>query len=179
MRFEAIPAPALGAAKNALADYVAVTLLGRDAPVTRLVASFESVGERGESSVLFSAQRASARSAALINGTAGHAHDYDDVGIAFHPAHPSVAMAPAIFAQAESQGASGREVLTAFVTAYEVWSELASRDAFVLYQTLCAKTGKRQDPCVLDTFMAATDFMRGAAMSRGGKPIIALPSTAA
>ena len=41
-------------------------------------------------------------------------------------------------------------------------SELASRDAFVLYQTLCAKTGKRQDPCVLDTFMAATDFMRGA-----------------
>lgn len=41
--------------------------------------------------------------------------------------------------------------------------ELAHRDAFVLYQTLCAKTGKRQDPCVLDTFMAATDFMRGAA----------------
>jgi Pathogenicity locus len=40
--------------------------------------------------------------------------------------------------------------------------ELAARDAFVLYQALCAKTGKRQDPCVLDTFMAATDFMRGA-----------------
>jgi hypothetical protein len=40
--------------------------------------------------------------------------------------------------------------------------ELATRDAFVLYQTLCAKTGQRQDPCVLDTFMAATDFMRGA-----------------
>jgi hypothetical protein len=40
--------------------------------------------------------------------------------------------------------------------------ELAARDAFVLYQQLCAKTGRRQDPCVLDTFMAATDFMRGA-----------------
>jgi hypothetical protein len=40
--------------------------------------------------------------------------------------------------------------------------ELAARDAFVLYQALCAKSGKRQDPCVLDTFMAATDFMRGA-----------------
>ena len=40
--------------------------------------------------------------------------------------------------------------------------ELASRDAFVLYQQLCAKSGKRQDPCVLDTFMAVTDFMRGA-----------------
>jgi Pathogenicity locus len=40
--------------------------------------------------------------------------------------------------------------------------ELATRDAFVLYQSLCSITGQRQDPCVLDTFMAATDFMRGA-----------------
>ena len=32
----------------------------------------------------------------------------------------------------------------------------------MLYQSLCAATGQRQDPCVLDTFMAATDFMRGA-----------------
>jgi hypothetical protein len=41
--------------------------------------------------------------------------------------------------------------------------ELAHRDPFVLYQALCIHTGKRQDPCVLDTFMAITDFMRGAA----------------
>jgi hypothetical protein len=41
--------------------------------------------------------------------------------------------------------------------------DLSRRDPFVLYQALCAKTGRRQDPCVLDTFMAATDFMRGAA----------------
>lgn len=39
--------------------------------------------------------------------------------------------------------------------------DLIGKDAFVLYQNLCAKTGVRQDPCVLDTFMAATDFMRG------------------
>lgn len=41
-------------------------------------------------------------------------------------------------------------------------AELRGKDPFVLYQTLCAATGQRQDPCVLDTFMAATDFMRGA-----------------
>jgi hypothetical protein len=41
--------------------------------------------------------------------------------------------------------------------------ELATCDPFVLYQALCAQTGRRQDPCVLDTFMAITDFMRGAA----------------
>lgn len=41
--------------------------------------------------------------------------------------------------------------------------DLRIRDAFVLYQQLCVIKGKRQDPCVLDTFMAAVDFMRGAA----------------
>ena len=40
--------------------------------------------------------------------------------------------------------------------------DLRGKDAFALYQTLCAATDQRQDPCVLDTFMAATDFMRGA-----------------
>jgi hypothetical protein len=39
--------------------------------------------------------------------------------------------------------------------------DLRGKDAFVLYHRLCAAKGQRQDPCVLDTFMAATDFMRG------------------
>jgi hypothetical protein len=41
--------------------------------------------------------------------------------------------------------------------------ELRGKDAFVLYQKLCAITNVRHDPCVLDTFMAITDFMNGAA----------------
>lgn len=40
--------------------------------------------------------------------------------------------------------------------------DLVPLDALALYRQLCSTTGKRQDPCVLDTFMAATDFMRGA-----------------
>lgn len=40
--------------------------------------------------------------------------------------------------------------------------ELAQADAFGLYQALCSKSGQRHDPCVLDTFIAAVDFMRGA-----------------
>ena len=39
---------------------------------------------------------------------------------------------------------------------------LRHHDPFTMYQRLCSATGKRQDPCVLDTFMAATDFMQGA-----------------
>lgn len=39
---------------------------------------------------------------------------------------------------------------------------LARADAFQLYRKLCEATGVRQDPCVLDTFLAVTDFARGA-----------------
>jgi len=40
--------------------------------------------------------------------------------------------------------------------------QLRGQDAFALYQRLCSTTGQRHDPCVLDTFMAAVDFMAGA-----------------
>ena len=56
--------------------------------------------------------------------------------------------------------------------------ELAQRDAFALYQALCAHSGKRQDPCVLDTFMAATDFMRGAAPAAVGVVRAAMATSA-
>jgi hypothetical protein len=41
--------------------------------------------------------------------------------------------------------------------------ELRGQDPLALYRRLCEATGQRQDPCVLDTFMAVVDFMRGAA----------------
>lgn len=41
-------------------------------------------------------------------------------------------------------------------------AELAQGDAFALYRRLCEITGVRHDPCVIDVFLAAVDFMRGA-----------------
>ncbi len=41
--------------------------------------------------------------------------------------------------------------------------QLKGHDPLRLYQTLHRKTGVRQDPCVLDTFMSLTDFINGAA----------------
>ena len=41
-------------------------------------------------------------------------------------------------------------------------SDLKNQDPLILYKKLCAKTKARQDPCVLDTFIAAVDFMNGA-----------------
>lgn len=41
-------------------------------------------------------------------------------------------------------------------------ADLATRDAWALYESLCHQTSCYHDPCVLDTFLAATAFMRGA-----------------
>lgn len=41
-------------------------------------------------------------------------------------------------------------------------SDLMHKDAFALYQKRCRQTGVRQDPCVLDTYIAAIDFLNGA-----------------
>ena len=40
--------------------------------------------------------------------------------------------------------------------------DLAGKDAKKLYDKMCRLSGTRQDPCVLDTYMAAIDFMGGA-----------------
>jgi hypothetical protein len=40
--------------------------------------------------------------------------------------------------------------------------QLRGQDAMGLYKKLCRLTNQRHDPCVLDTFMAAVDFMNGA-----------------
>jgi hypothetical protein len=39
--------------------------------------------------------------------------------------------------------------------------QLVGQDALVLYRRLEAATGQRQDPCVLDTFIAVCEFMAG------------------
>jgi hypothetical protein len=39
--------------------------------------------------------------------------------------------------------------------------QLIGRDPLQLYQALQETTGQRHDPCVLDVFMAAVDFMAG------------------
>ncbi len=40
--------------------------------------------------------------------------------------------------------------------------QLAGQDAYALFRALERHSGRRQDPCVLDTFLAVVDFMNGA-----------------
>ena len=57
--------------------------------------------------------------AALWNGTASHALDYDDTVLAL-PGHVTAPLLPGLLALAETRRASGRELLTAFVLGVEV-----------------------------------------------------------
>lgn len=40
-------------------------------------------------------------------------------------------------------------------------SELAGQDPYAMYENLCRLTKCRQDPCVIDVFIAAVRFMDG------------------
>ena len=129
MDFSALPQAAVAMARNGLTDLAAVTILGRDMPIARLLRAMATTAQRGgEARLCFTKEGASAVEAALINGAAGHALDYDDIGIGVHPAHPSVVLGSAVLAEGEALGRSGRDVIAAYVTGYEVWVELGRRD---------------------------------------------------
>src|ERR1700726_2562794 len=112
LTFDALPEEALAAIRTGFTDCVAVMLAGVDEPVARIVR--ESLGTRGaggEASLYLGGEFASAPEAALANAVAGHALDYDDVALA---GHPSVVLVPAILAEAEAIGASGRDAVAAY-----------------------------------------------------------------
>lgn len=123
--FTKIPAEGLATAKRGFIDCVGVMFAGRDEPVVRMVRENLIFGSQPESRLLFTDQKTNSPESALLNATAGHALDYDDVAI---DGHPSVVLVPAILAEGERLGASGEELIAAYVAGYEVWGELASRD---------------------------------------------------
>ena len=64
------------------------------------------------------------RTAALINGTAAHTVEVDDI---YSPGlyHPGVSVIAAALAAAEGEAASGADLLTAIVAGYEVSNRIA------------------------------------------------------
>lgn len=124
-----IPESARVIVSNSVTDCVGCIIQGRNEPVARIVSSMISADERGQARVLFGRARSSVPEAALVNATAGHAHDFDDTGIGSHPAHPSVVIATALLAAGEPLQATGMDILASYVVGYEVWCELARRDS--------------------------------------------------
>jgi 2-methylcitrate dehydratase PrpD len=123
-RFESIPPQALSVAKGAIQDCVGVALAGARQPAGLIPAEWarRSAGT-GAATVWGQNFKTSAHDAALVNGTAAHALDYDDVTWGLI-GHPSVSLVPAVLALGETINASGRDVLHAYVVGFEVMAKL-------------------------------------------------------
>jgi 2-methylcitrate dehydratase PrpD len=119
LAYDDLPALARELARQCVLDYLGVALAGAGDELVRLLLDeLAEVGGAPQASVIGHEGRLPALSAALVNGAAGHALDYDDVNMAM-PGHPSVAILPGLLALAELRRSSGREVITAFVAGYE------------------------------------------------------------
>ncbi|SMX36256.1 MmgE/PrpD family protein [Maliponia aquimaris] len=93
-------------------DWMACGIAGRDEPVARLTrALVEDEGGAAQAQV-FGGGRVPMRAAALVNGAASHALDYDDTHFA-HIGHPSVAVLPAALALGEHLDLPLPEILAA------------------------------------------------------------------
>lgn len=118
-RFDQLPPDVVQLAKHCLLDWVGVAVAGSAEPVTALVrAEVLEEGGRPRATLLGTGERVNLAQAALVNGTASHALDFDDVSEAMG-GHPSVVVFPGLLALAEDAEIDGRSFLTAFVAGYE------------------------------------------------------------
>jgi len=119
IRYEEIPEDAREVARHCLLDFLGCALAGADDPLTGILVREIAATEGGAQAGLIGRfERATLQTAALINGAAGHALDFDDTHTAM--GHPSVPVLPALLALAESRGADGRELLAALVAGIEM-----------------------------------------------------------
>jgi 2-methylcitrate dehydratase PrpD len=117
------PAAARLAAARALLDTIGVTLAGAVEPASRIVQRVVAADGRGPCRVIGTALGVSAGNAALANGTAAHALDFDDMCFV-SLAHPSAPLVAAALAAAEAAAAPGRAVLDAYVVGFELEGRL-------------------------------------------------------
>ncbi len=114
-----IPPTVADAAKRCIIDVVGVSIAGSQfcvADTARKIAAYEYPA--GSCTVIGTTNKLSALGASFCNGVAAHCLDFDDTcydGIV----HGSAAVWPSVLAAGEMAGASGEEVLTAFIAGVE------------------------------------------------------------
>jgi 2-methylcitrate dehydratase PrpD len=131
VRYEDLPPDAIDWAKVGILDTVGVTLAGSSDPSARIVNGVLAAAD-GPSLVFGSGRRVNALDAALINGSASHALDFDDCNNTLG-GHPSAPILPALFAIAEQTGASGREFIAAYVAGFETECKISLGVNFYQY----------------------------------------------
>jgi 2-methylcitrate dehydratase PrpD len=122
-RFEALPGEALRWAKVSILDTIGVAVAGTREPAAKLLTQV-AVHSTGPSTLWGTMLHVSALDAALANGTATHALDFDASSDVFS-GHPSIHLVPALFAVAEERDASGRDFIAAYVAGFEAQLRLA------------------------------------------------------
>lgn len=119
LRYEDLPPEAVYWCRIAVLDTLGVMLAGAVEEAPRIVEEVLGLPVNGGPSLIVgTSRRVGALDAALINGTAAHALDYDNTASAMG-GHVSAVMVPALIAAAEAFGANGRDLLLAHVAGYE------------------------------------------------------------
>jgi 2-methylcitrate dehydratase PrpD len=125
-RLEDCPPAALAAVRRAALDTIGVTLAGANEPAAEVVRRVvRAEGSIPLCTVFGTRLRAAATAAALANGVAGHAHDFDDTNFALL-GHPSVPLLAASLALAEAEMGDGAAVALAYITGFEVAAALGT-----------------------------------------------------
>lgn len=125
--YEQLPTAAIDASKMAILDCLGVTLAGCQEISSKIISQYVRGVGKPEAGVIGGGFKTSVDQAAWVNGTKAHALDYDDYFVPNHlvPYHPTVAILPAVLAIGEKYHLSGKDVLLAYVTGFEVEARIA------------------------------------------------------
>jgi 2-methylcitrate dehydratase PrpD len=122
---EDMPARTLEEARTAVIDTIGCALSGVPEPCVQILLNTPGIADAPGPALLFGThRRTSILDAALINGTASHALDYDDVSGVLGGHHSAPVTAP-IFALGEQLKVSGRRALAAYIIGVETEVRLA------------------------------------------------------
>ena len=110
-------------ASSAFVDTAACMLAGADDDAPRAAYAGVARWGAGEAVVAGTPHRLAAPWAALVNGTAAHALDYDDI-LEISNAHVSAVLVPALLALGQERGADGGSCVDAFIVGVEVMARL-------------------------------------------------------
>lgn len=117
---EDFPPEAVDAAKAAITDCLGCALAGSREPLAEVLCGYvRGLGGAPAATVIGRGFRTSSLEAALVNGAMAHALDYDDVTF-ITKTHPSAVLVPGALALAEEVGATGGELLLAYLVGFEV-----------------------------------------------------------
>ncbi len=120
IRYEALAPRVRFMARQCLLDWLGVTLAGAGEPLAvMLKAEAAEEGGAPRATLFGGGGKTSMGQAALVNGAAGHALDFDDV-LGAMTGHPTAPVAPAALALAEGRGLSGEQVIAGIVAGIEV-----------------------------------------------------------